>query len=116
MDKITLKRIKCKCIVGVLEFERNTKQDIFVSLELGGDYSKACQNDKIEDALDYRFVEELKDWIESSDYFLIEKLAEEVATKCLDQKLIKKVKVIIEKPSALPFAENTVVEIKRKKK
>lgn len=113
LDKIIIKSIKCSCIIGILDFERDEKQDIFLTLELGGDFSKAAKTDQVEDALDYRFTEEIKSFIESSDFNLIEKLAEEIAQKCLAQNLVEKVKVIIEKPNALPFAQNTVLEIVR---
>jgi len=53
--------------------------------------------------------------VESSQYFLVEALAEAVAELCLDQQGVRQVDVRVEKPHALRFSRSVAVEITRKR-
>jgi D-erythro-7,8-dihydroneopterin triphosphate epimerase len=53
------------------------------------------------------------DLVEGSRYFLVEKLAEEIAQLCLDDRRVQDVTVTIEKPAALRFARSVGVSILR---
>jgi len=50
---------------------------------------------------------------EASQYFLVEALAESVAEICLRESAVQRVKVRVEKPTALRFARSVGVQIVR---
>ena len=51
--------------------------------------------------------------VKNSSYFLIERLADHIAGICLNNPLIKKVTVRVDKPFALTYARTVSVEITR---
>lgn len=53
--------------------------------------------------------------VEESQYQLVEALAESVAVICLQEPTVQRVKVRVEKPTALRFARSVGVEIVRKR-
>lgn len=114
MDKIIIRDLLVRCIVGVREHERVNKQDVIINIDLIADLRKAGKSDNLGDSIDYstikkRIVTELED----SHYFLVEALAERIADICLENEMVKSVKVTVEKPSALRFARSVGVEINR---
>ncbi len=66
----------------------------------------------MEDALDYREIyDEVVRRVEHSKFYLIERLAYEVAKICLQHPLTHKAKVIVEKVGALEKAESSGIEL-----
>lgn len=113
-DKLFIKNLRTRCIVGINEEERNKKQDVVLNLEFSADLNRPCSSDNIDETINYSLIKkEVLQLVENSSYFLIEKLAEEVAQICLENPLVKKVKVGLEKPTALRFADSVGVEIVR---
>lgn len=114
-DKIYIRDLALRCIIGLYEEERREKQDIIINLIIYTDLSKACKNDNIEDSIDYKVIKKsIISLVENSEFFLIEKLAGEVSKICLKDSRIKIVKVTIDKPGALRFSKSAAVEIIRK--
>ena len=114
MDKIFIEELLVRCIVGVNEEERREKQDVLISLKIKTDLRKAGSSDKFEDAVDYRAIKKkIMAMVESSEYFLVEALAEKIAEMLLEDGRIMEVKVRVEKPTALRFAKSVGVEIIR---
>jgi FolB domain-containing protein len=116
MDKILIKDLLARCIVGINEEERREKQDVVINITLTADLKKACLTDRFEDTVDYRAIKKkVLNIMESSQYYLIEALAEHIAQACLEFKGIAGAQVLVEKPSALRFARSVGVEIYREK-
>lgn len=114
-DKIYIRNLALRCIIGLFEEERREKQDIIINLIMYTDLNKACENDNIEDSIDYKVIKKsIISLVENSEFFLIEKLAGEVSKICLKDNRIKIVKVTIDKPGALRFSKSAAVEIIRK--
>ncbi len=115
-DKIHIRELSIRCIIGINEDERREKQDVQLNLTLYADFKKACKTDNINDAVDYKVLKkEIIGFVENSSFFLIEKLAEEIANICLGHDGVKRVDVILDKPGALRFAKSVAVEITRYK-
>jgi FolB domain-containing protein len=107
-----IKNLKVNCIIGVNNDERVRKQEVRMQLFLWTDIVKASRSDNVEDALDYsKIYKEVVERVEHSTFFLIERLAYEVATMCLRHPLTYKVKVILEKVGALEKAESAGIEL-----
>lgn len=114
MDKIHIKDLLLRCIVGINDWEREKKQDVMINIVLYADLSAACQSDNIEDTVDYKAVKQkVVNMVESSSCLLVEKLAQQVADICLEHPKVQRVKVLIEKTGALRYARSVGVEITR---
>ena len=107
-----IKNLKVRCIIGVNAYEREHEQEIRMQLFLWTDIAKASRSDNLEDTLDYSAIyREVVERVEHSKFYLIERLAYEVATMCLQHPLTIKVKVILEKMGALEKAESSGIEL-----
>jgi FolB domain-containing protein len=116
VDRILIKDLLARCIIGANDSERHDKQNIIINLVLWTDLSKGGKSDRIADTLDYRTVRNaVMDTVEASRFFLIEALAERVAEVCLAEPKVHKVQVTVEKPSALRFGKSVGVEIERER-
>jgi FolB domain-containing protein len=114
MDTIYINDLKLSCLIGVFGFERKSRQTIIINIVLSVDLNKASKTDNVKDTISYRYIyDQIINFAENSDYYLIEKLAEEIAKICLKNDLVKQVKVRIDKPRALPHANSAGIEIIR---
>jgi D-erythro-7,8-dihydroneopterin triphosphate epimerase len=107
-----VKNVTVTCIIGVNIDEREHEQEIRIQLFLWTDIAKATRSDNVEDALDYSTIyTEVVKRVELSKFFLLERLAYEVATICMQHPLTLKAKVVIEKIGALKKAESAGIEL-----
>ncbi len=113
-DKIYIRDLSIRCIIGVNQDERIEKQDVVINVILFTDARKAGQTDALEDSVDYKKVKKnILSLVENSEFLLIEKLAEEIAKICLDDSKVQKVDVTVDKPGALRYTRSVAVEIVR---
>jgi FolB domain-containing protein len=114
LDKIHIRNLKCRCIVGINDDEREKKQDVVINLTLEADLSKSCVSDVIGDTVDYKRVKQnILALVEDSQFFLVERLVQRIADTCLEDDRVQAVCVSLDKPGALRFAESVAVEIYR---
>lgn len=116
LDKIYIRDLLLRCIVGIYPDERENKQDVIINIEMCCDLRAAAASDRIEDTVNYKSVKkEIIALVENSGYLLIERMAGEIATLCLAHDGVRQVKVTVDKPGALRFARSVAVEIIRTK-
>ncbi len=116
MDRILIRDLTARCIIGITPEERREKQEVLINLSIYTDLRAAARSDDFEDAVDYRKIKKIiLNLVESSQYTLVESLASAVATVCLENPRVEEVKVRVEKPSALRFARSVGVELVRKR-
>ena len=116
LDKIHIRDLRVRCIVGLRKIERVKKQDVFLSIDLHADLRKAGQTDALEETVDYSVLKKkIMGEIEESSFHLIEKVAERVAEICLEDSRVQKVNVTVDKPEGLRFARSVAVEIERER-
>lgn len=114
VDKIFIRDIALRCIIGVYPEERNDKQDVLITVALHTNLSRAGATDDFRDAVDYKAVKRaIVDLVEQSEFQLIEALAQSIADACLGFDGVEQVDVTVEKPGALRFARTVAVEISR---
>jgi len=114
MDRIYIRDLGVRTIIGTYPGERREKQELVFNIVLGCDLSAAGASDRLEDTVNYKSVKRaIIAHVESAQYFLIEKAADAVAKICLDTPGVKYVKVTVDKPGALRFARSVAVEIER---
>ncbi len=113
-DKIYIRDLALRCIIGVNQNERTEKQDVIINVILFTDTRKAGQTDVLGDSVDYKMVKKaILSLVEKSEFLLIEKLADEIAKVCLDDSKVQKVNVTVDKPGVLKYTRSVAVEIVR---
>lgn len=114
LDKIHIRDLRLRCIVGVYAEERRDKQDVIINITLDADLRKGCDSDRIEDTVDYKALKKrIVHLVEASGNCLIERLAQQVADCCLENERVYCAHVTVDKPGALRFARSVAVEISR---
>lgn len=114
LDHIDIHDLVVRTIIGVLERERTSRQDVILNVTLYTDVSRAAASDRIEDTLDYRgFTKRVIAFVEDSSFHLVEALAESVANIGLEEFGATMVTVRVEKPGALRFARSVGVTVTR---
>ena len=80
MDKIIIRDLLLRGIVGINPDERKNKQDILLNMVIYADIRPAAESDNIADAVNYRSITKriIRHVEESSDY-LVEKLVTDIA-------------------------------------
>jgi FolB domain-containing protein len=117
MDKMSIRDIKLKCIIGTRPIERKRKQWVVINVALDCDLRKAGRTDRLEDTVNYKQIKDrIAELVEKSRFFLLEKMADRVADICLKVPGVKAVTVTVDKPGALTKARSAAVEIRRRKK
>lgn len=116
MDCIRIHDLLVRCILGINDRERHERQDVVISLAIYTSLRKSGKSDRIEDTVDYRALKKrVLAMAESSQYFLVEALADAIAELCLGEQGVQQIDVRVEKPNALRFARSVAVEISRKR-
>jgi FolB domain-containing protein len=113
-DRILIKDLLLRAIVGINEEERRNRQDVLINITLYADTRLAGVSDDIDDAVNYRTItKRVIELVESSQFFLVEKMAAEIAAICLSDERVTRTCVRVEKPGALRFARSVGIEIER---
>jgi len=116
MDSIFITDLRADAIIGIYERERTIKQTISIDLELGADIAKAAKQDNIEDTLNYKELSKrVEAYIASSEFQLIETLAERIAHLILDEFDVPWLELTLHKVGALSNSGDVGVRIKRQR-
>ena len=114
MDKVIIKDLLARGIIGIHDWEREKPQDILINITAFTDTRRAAQTDAIADCVDYSKLSKLvMGHAESSARWTVEALANDLAKICLGQNGVQRVIVRVEKPGAVRFAASVGVEIER---
>lgn len=114
MDKVIIKNLLTRGIIGVRDWERKRPQNILINIILYTDTRQAANTDDIKDCADYSTIsKKVQEHAESARRFTVEALANDLAALCLQENNVLKVTVRVEKPGAVRFSESVGVEIER---
>ena len=113
-DKIYIKDLRVKTIIGIFDWERKVKQEVSIDIEFPFDCKKASKNDDINDSVDYKKIcKAVIKLVEESSFQLQESLIEAIACLIKDDFGIESVKLRISKPGALRGAKDVGIMIER---
>jgi len=116
MDKVFIKDLLVRGIIGIREWEREKEQDILINVTVYTDTIRAAETDDIEDCVDYSaLAKKIQTHAETVARLTVEALANDLAKICLETPLVRKVVVRVEKPGAVRFAKSVGVEVERKR-
>ena len=114
MDIIYIHDLRIETVIGIYDWERKVKQTVVLDIEMAGDCRKAAQKDDVEDTLNYKSVaKRLIEFVGSSEYQLVETLAERCAAVVLEEFQVPWVKLRVNKQGALRGARDVGVIIER---
>jgi FolB domain-containing protein len=114
MDKVFIRDLLVRGIIGVNDWERREAQDILINITLFTDTRRAALSDRIEDCVNYRTVaKKVMAHAERAARWTVEALANDLARLCLEEPGVERVIVRVEKPGAVRFAASVGVEIER---
>jgi len=114
LDRIEIKDLLLRGIVGINPEEREKKQDILINLVIHADTRAAGASDGIDDAVNYRSVtKDVIALVEDSAFHTVEKLATEIARIAVVRYHVPAITVSVEKPGAVRFSRSVGVTITR---
>jgi D-erythro-7,8-dihydroneopterin triphosphate epimerase len=113
-DRIHIEDLLLRAVLGINDAERTAAQDVLIGMTLEVDTAAAGRSDDIADAVNYRTItKRVIEHVQSSQYYLVERMAAAVAEICLDDPRVEGVRVRVDKPGALRYARTVGVEIHR---
>ena len=114
MDIIYLNDLRIDTVIGIYDWERQTRQTVILDIQMGTDIRRAAASDSIEDTLNYKAVaKRLFAFVEDSEFELVETLAEKIAQILLEEFDIPWVRLQLNKQGALRGVRDVGVIIER---
>ena len=114
MDKVIIKDLVARGIIGVNDWERDTPQEILINIVAFTDTRRAAETDELKDCVNYRtLAHRARQHAESAGRLTVEALANDLARLCLEDQSVSRVIVRVEKPGAVRFSASVGVEVDR---
>lgn len=114
-DKILIRGLKAPTIIGILDWEREVRQELKIDLDLFLDTTAAADADNFELTVDYAAVSDLvRKECTSSSFGLIEALSAHLAKAVFENfEVIESLRIELKKPGVVPEADYVGIEIHR---
>ena len=115
-DVLYLHDLRVDCIIGIWDWERQTRQTIVLDLDMGVDIRAAAASDDLRDTLDYKAVaKRVIAFVEASEFRLVETLAERVAGLILREFPVPWLRLRLDKHGAIRGAGQVGLVIERRR-
>jgi len=102
------------CSIGIYDHEKAAPQRVRLNLDLSVDEAADAINDDHANVVCYeKIANDVRDLIARGHVNLVETLAEEIATICLENNRVRSIRVRVEKLDILEDAASVGVEIER---
>ncbi len=113
-DMIEIDSLRLRCLIGFSEWELDKKQDVVIHMTLFTDIRKGGLSDNPDDILNYKTVNKaVIQMVEASHYKTLEALATAIACVAIVDCGVPHIRVKVEKPGALRFADSVAIVIER---
>lgn len=114
MDIIFLRGLQLETVIGIYDWERKIRQTVIIDLEMATDIRRAAATDDISHTLDYKAVSKrIITFVEESEFFLVETLAEKITGILLDEFSVPWVRLTLNKKGAISGASDVGIQIER---
>ena len=114
MDIVFIEALEVETVIGIYDWERRVRQPVVLDIEMAFDNTKPAASDAIGDTLDYKAVSKrLIAFVQSSNFQLVETLAEHCAAIIRADFGVAWVRVKLSKPGAVRGACAVGVVIER---
>lgn len=115
-DRICLRGLKCQCIIGFIDWERQVPQTVVLDLEFPCNCARAAASDTVADTVDYKQVaKRVLAFVEGSKFHLIETLAHRLALLLLKEFSLEWIKIDLNKPGAIRHSRDVGVSLTRRR-
>jgi len=113
-DLVFIEDLRIQTVIGVYDWEREITQTVSLDLQMAFDIVRAGKSDNIADTLDYKAVSKrLIQFVETSEFQLVEALAEHCARIVLDEFPVTWLRLKLSKPGAVRRSSAVGVIIER---
>ncbi len=114
MDIVYISDLRIEAVIGIYDWEREIRQVVSIDLDMAADNRKAAATESIDDALNYKAVaKRLIQFVEESEFKLVETLAERIADIILDEFDVNWLRLKLGKPGAVTGSREVGVIIER---
>lgn len=114
MDIVFIQELQIETVIGIYDWERKIRQTISLDIEMATDIRRAAESDNIDDTLSYKDVaKRLIEFVEQSEYELVEALAEEICRIIRGEFSVPWVRLTLHKPGAVRGSKSVGVIIER---
>lgn len=110
---VRVENLRLRAFIGFMDWETEKLQDIIISFSFKYDTALASETDEVENAVDYKNITKgIIDFVDQKSFHLIEALAEKIYTYIQSSNAgLQDIWVKVEKPNALRFTDNVMVQI-----
>ena len=117
MDIIYLNDLRIDTVIGIYDWERQTRQTVILDIQMGTDIKKAADSDDIEDTINYKAVaKRLFEFVGNSEFELVETLAERISELLINEFNIPWLRLQLNKQGALRGVRDVGIIIERGEK
>ena len=115
-DIVFIEDLRIQTVIGIFDWEREITQTVSLDLQMAFDIRRAGESDDIVDTLDYKSVSKrLIQFVETSEFQLVEALAEQCANIVLTEFPVSSLRLKLSKPGAVRGSSAVGVIIERGK-
>ena len=117
MDTIYVHGLSVDTVIGIFDWERKIRQKVVLDVEMAVDITASASTEDIDRTVSYKEVSDrLTQFVEQSEFLLVETMAEEVAGLILEEFPVPFVRIKLGKPDAIANAKDVGVMIERGQK
>ncbi|MFQ3304102.1 dihydroneopterin aldolase [Candidatus Njordibacter sp. Uisw_039] len=117
MDTVYVHGLAVDTVIGIFDWEREIRQKVVLDVEMAVDISPSAATEDIDRTVSYKDVSDrLTQFIEQSEFLLVETMAEEIAGLILAEFAVPFVRIKLGKPDAIANACDVGVIIERGQK
>ena len=114
MDIVYIRQLKIDTVIGIFDWEREIKQQVCLDVDMAVDITKAAAAEDIDSTVSYKTVSDrLVEFVEQSEFLLVETMAEEIAQLLRTEFSLSWVRLRLGKPGAIPAAADVGVLVER---
>ncbi len=114
MDIVYIRGLRIDTVIGIFDWEREHRQPVELDLDMATDIRPAAAADDIALTLSYKEVSErLIEFVEASQFQLVETLAEECAALLMSEFSLPWLRLRLGKPQAVNRARDVGIIIER---
>lgn len=110
---VRVENLRLRAYIGFFEWETKKLQDVVISFSFKYDTALASKTDDVAHAVDYKNITKgIIAFVDQQSFYLIENLAEQIYDHIQNSAPgLQEITIKVEKPNALRFADNVMVEI-----
>lgn len=114
MDRVFIEDLRIDTVIGIYDWERETRQTVALDVEMAFDNRRPAASDRIEDTLDYKAVaKRLIAFVGEARCELVETLAERCAELIRSEFGVTWLRLRLSKPGAVTGSKAVGVIIER---